>query len=312
MASPKQEEAVALGRGRCRTGPPAGPDEGVDEREERRPGHVEVGQQPVDHQEVEVAVDEQVGPPRWAPVAAADSRARTTVVPTATTRSPAAHARAPRPGRRSARRAWVVLDPVGGDGAEGAEPDVELDRRHLGTRARQASSSAVGQVQAGGRRGDRPGPAGVDGLVALGVLERAVDVGREGHLAVAEPVAGRTSTGAAPPPGPRPPRARRPVAERGARRDPAARPYQRLPAGARPRRSRSSTSTAPPVALRSRSRAGTTRVSLTTSRSPGAEQVGQVGDRPVARWRAGAGVDQQPGRAAGSIGSWAMASGGRS
>ena len=86
---------------RCRRAAPAGPDEGVDQREERRPGHVEVGEQPVDHPELEVAVDEQVGPARRTRRAAADSSARTTVVPTATTRS---RGSAPLAARRRARR----------------------------------------------------------------------------------------------------------------------------------------------------------------------------------------------------------------
>ena len=90
-----------------------------------------------------------------------------------------------------------------------------------------------------------------------------------------------------------------PVAERRARRDPPARPHQGLPACAPLRRSSSSTSTAPPVALRRRSRAGMTRVSLTTSRSPGPTQRRQVGHRAVVGRGVRAGVDQQAGRVAG-------------
>ena len=100
------------------------------------------------------------------------------------------------------------------------------------------------------------------------------------------------------PPGRRPPGSN----EQGAGGQAPARPDQRLPLVGSPSAdgSISRTSARPPRGLARDRRAGRTRVSLTTSTSPGREQGGEVGHRGVAA-PAGpaddAGADEQPGGA---------------
>ena len=79
----------------------------------------------------------------------------------------------------------VVFDPVGRDRLERAEADHEVDVDELSTRGPDAIEDGAGEVQASGGCGHGTGPAGVDGLVALGVGEALVDVGRQWDLAVA-------------------------------------------------------------------------------------------------------------------------------
>ena len=172
-------------------------------------------------------------------------------------------------------------------------------------RPRSAVEHAVGEVQPGGRRRRRRRLVGEDGLVALGIVERRVDVRRQRQsrrtaasdverVVVTEQrhderVAGR--------------RAGSDLDDRSARRVVRARvPGGSLRAGrtsashdrrSASRGSSSSTSLAPPVARRRRSRAGITRVSLTTSRSPGSQQFGEIADVTMFRRRV-APVDEQP------------------
>ena len=228
--------------------------------------------------------------PRWmkmsvrpssSPRAAADSSARTDVVPTATTRSASVTA-FERLGRHPvalgvhAMCQRVVL----GDRAERVEADDELDLGLLDTGLRQPIEQFVGEVQSGGRRRSATRLTGVDRLVAIGVGQALGDVRRQRHLAVLRQQFERVD-GAEQRDGER-------VAGVGARADlddrcavgseqhlarlRACAPVERAP----PTRFRSpssgssiKTSALPPVARTSGSRAGITLVSLTTSRSPG-------------------------------------------
>ena len=157
--------------------------------------------------------------------------------------------------------------------------------------SRRASSSGVKWRPAVGAAAE-PGLARVDRLVALGVVQRLGDVRRQRRLARA---ARRPAEGAS---GPR-------RAARGARPARVARPRRRRRVG---RASASQTpfassgsssriSASPPLARRSARRAGTTRVSFTTT-SSSAELVGQVGERAVADGAGRAVVDEQPRRVA--------------
>ena len=78
----------------------------------------------------------------------------------------------------------VVLDVLGRDRAERAQPDDEIHGRHLRTRGADAVEHGRREVQASGRRRDRTGSVGVDRLVALRVLQHGLDVGRERDLTV--------------------------------------------------------------------------------------------------------------------------------
>ncbi len=78
----------------------------------------------------------------------------------------------------------VGVEVVTGHGSEGAEADGEIDGVHSRAARSDGVEDGLGQVEAGGRRGHRTLDSGVDGLVALGVGQRLVDVGRQGHRAV--------------------------------------------------------------------------------------------------------------------------------
>ncbi len=78
----------------------------------------------------------------------------------------------------------VVLGPLGGDGAEGAEPDGEVHGVDLHAAAPARIQHLLGEMEAGGGGGHRPRVGGVDGLVALGVGQGPVDVRREGQAGV--------------------------------------------------------------------------------------------------------------------------------
>ncbi len=161
------------------------------------------------------------------------------------------------------------------------------------------------EVQPGGRRGGRAGQRGVHGLVAIGAIEAFVDVRRQGHLADlveqrqrlhrsgqldVERVAGlragadddhRAAVGRE---------------QLLACVELAGRAHQRLPVATAGilRLEQEHLRAPPPVARCSRSRAGITLVSLTTTTSPGAQEAREVGDGAVLGRRA-APVDQQPG-----------------
>ena len=112
------------------------------------------------------------------------------VVPTATTRRPAARAAAMR--ARAARSTTNGSSCSGWSSRRSTVTGLKVARPTCSVRcsmatpaARSASSSSGREVQPGGRRRGRALQAGVDGLVALGVGERRPDVGRQGRLAVA-------------------------------------------------------------------------------------------------------------------------------
>jgi hypothetical protein len=63
----------------------------------------------------------------------------------------------------------MVFDLQGLHGAEGVQPDGEVDEVNPGTGSPAAVDQRLGQVQAGRRGGRRVCSIGEDGLVALGV-----------------------------------------------------------------------------------------------------------------------------------------------
>ncbi len=79
----------------------------------------------------------------------------------------------------------VILHDAGRDRAERPEPHHQLHAGEGGAGRHDPVEHGRGEVQAGRRRRGRRGPGGVDGLVAVGVVEVDVaQVGRKGHLAV--------------------------------------------------------------------------------------------------------------------------------
>ena len=209
--------------------------------------------------------------------------------------------------------------------AEGAETDGQLDGGQRQPRVRAAVEHGPGQVQAGGRRGHRIRPVGVHRLVAVGIGEGLVDVGRQRHGAdpVEQAGDGRlVHAGAGPAAAvgdPRPTSTTGSVAgpQHRARREAPARTDEGGPLGRlAARRLRRATAAAPRLprrcALRSRSRAGRTRVVLTTSRSPGPTSSGRSA---TVRWStapAGSRATRRRAASRGSTGRWAMACAGRS
>ena len=214
-----------------------------------------------------------------APVAAADSRARTLVVPTATTR-PRRTARGPRRlGHAVALAVHAMVERVGlADRLERVEPDHELDRVDRRRRRLRCASSSSGVTwrPAVGAAAE-PGCVGVHGLVAVPMVEARRDVRRQGHLADVveqrqrvdpgrvdevdvERVAGRRA---------RPDDEHRPALggdELLAVAQLAGRAHEGLPvAPARVLRFQQQHLGRPPLARRSRRRAGITFVSLTTT-----------------------------------------------
>ena len=67
--------------------------------------------------------------------------------------------------------------------AEGAKADVQGDKGKLDALFFDAGEQLPGEVQAGGRRGGRAGGFGIHGLIALGVVQLFLDVGRQRHRA---------------------------------------------------------------------------------------------------------------------------------
>ncbi len=190
-------EAVALGDGvgigRLH---PLEPGEGADQHEQGRARQVEVGQQQVGAAEPVAGRDEDVGLAleRMEPAVGVDGALQQAQAGGADgDDAPARRPRGVDPlGRRGADLApfamhAVVLDPLGLDRQEGAGADVEGQEHAADAGVLQRPEQAFGEVEPGGRRGDRARPLGVDGLVvgAVGVL-RALgprDVGRQRHLA---------------------------------------------------------------------------------------------------------------------------------
>ena len=186
------QEAVAAGERLLVQLPPAGADEGVDQHQQRGPGDVEVGEQPVDDAELEAAPDEQVRAPGDA--AGRGPRLERPHHGGAhgqhPTRGP------PRPDGVSASRvsggiryasvcmAWSSTRSLE-IGPERAQTHHQLQAGEADPPGGQPPEQRLGQVQPGRRRRGRRRPAGVDGLVALRVVDAAGQVGREGHIAMA-------------------------------------------------------------------------------------------------------------------------------
>ena len=160
-----------------------GADEGVDHDQQRRAGLVEVGHQPVDHLELEAGADEQVG----ATLELAGGRRALQGA-----HRGGADGHHPPTGRLGGGAGVegavrhpvplgvhvVVLDPLGGDGPEGAQPDQQLDLDHLDPPGGELRQQRPRQVESGGGGGHRLGPRRyrVDRLVPLGIDQRGVDV----------------------------------------------------------------------------------------------------------------------------------------
>ena len=177
---------------------------------------------------------------------------------------------------------------------EGAGADVQRDERARRRRAsRSARQQRVVEVQAGGGRGHRAGAARVDRLVA----RASSGAGRRARCRAAA-ARGRRAPAASQRRSSRM-RARRSRSSRdhhGGGGGSASTPNRtgvpacglwlaRSSARARaaPSTRSTSTSTRPPLALRPNSRALITRVSFSTSRSPGCEQLRQVGEAQVGK-----------------------------
>ena len=187
---------------------------------------------------------------------------------------------------RASVTGWNVSRPTASSTAWTATPRRVIALDQLG-----------GQVQAGRRRGGRARPAGVDGLVALGPIEAGRDVRRQRHLADplerrrqrcsctrnVSPASVRPSTVAtlAPSPSNRSSPARR----RRAGRTIASHVIASSDSSSR-------TSTAPPVARRSRSRAGRTRGIVDDDHVTRAHEIREVGHGAMVRRRAPP-VDEQ-------------------
>ncbi len=118
------------------------------------------------------------------------SRRRTMVVPTATTRRPAARAAAIRcnGGALDHERLLVegvVLDALDRHRLEGRQADVKREVLDGDSGGAQRLVERRREVQPGGRRRRGAPQPGIDRLIALGVVERGPDVGRQRRLAVA-------------------------------------------------------------------------------------------------------------------------------
>ena len=231
-------------------------------------------------------------PARSVPSAAADSIARSDVVPTATTRLPRCVAASIV--RHGLRRHGERLDVhamsrqiVAVDRLEGAGADMQRDVGELDAALAQCIEDGGIEVQARSRRRDGAGMARVDRLIA-GVVERvgrSRDVGRQRHLAMAVEVVDYRDTvveaqkkKAAVALDDR----RRHIARQiDARSDTRGRGLPCTASTLRPppRRRSSISSTLPPVGLRPNTRERTTRVSLKTSTSPGASSPGVAEER---------------------------------
>ena len=174
----------------------------------------------------------------------------------------------------------VLLERLRRDRPERVEADAQLDLDHLAARA-QALPQLGREVQARGGRRRAARRARVDRLVALVGHRRVADVGRQRHapgllerpleLGTGQRRAARAS---GPPPRPRPARSRARPRARPAAMPGRVRREGRTSASQRPsaRSSISRTSPPPPVGRRTAMRARSTRLLLTTTRSPGSSR----------------------------------------
>ena len=126
------------------------------------------------------------------------------VVPTATTRSASRQA-AMVFGRNPVALGVhdVILDSRGRDGPEGGQTDGEIEAVHGRPPLPAAGQHVIGQVETGGRGGDRAGSLGVDRLVTLWIGERFVDIWGQGHRPALGEQVRRLSQQPDPPPAPR-------------------------------------------------------------------------------------------------------------
>src|SRR5689334_1071064 len=167
-------EAVAFGDGRAvRREDMVAAGEGGDEHDQRRLGQMEVGHQSVDDAEVEAGIDEEIrrsgAGDDGAVVGARDrfERARRGRADRddATALAPGAFDRGG--GRRGDLVAFrlepVLLDALDAHGLEGAVAHVQRDLGALDAAVIERGEKCGGEMQAGGRRGDRPAGAGVNG-----------------------------------------------------------------------------------------------------------------------------------------------------
>ena len=73
----------------------------------------------------------------------------------------------------------VIFNIVLAHGTEGVQPDVERDEGGPYPHLAEPEQEFRGEMEAGGGGRRRPGHTCVDGLVALGILQGGVDVGRQ-------------------------------------------------------------------------------------------------------------------------------------
>ena len=258
------------------------------------------------------------------PASAADSSARTTVVPTATTRPPAARvcaiASQTAVRHRDALRVHgVCRELLGAHRLEGAGADVQRDERAVdAARGERGAAAAASKCRLAVGAATAPGIAREDALVALAIgslgrragcraaaarsPQRSKNSSAAPGTAMRHRSASRSSTRTAPP--------AVAISSPGrmgllARSCTSASP----PASARSSR----ISTRPPVGLCPSTRAGTTRVSLNTSRSSAAQQL-RAGREPCGRAMAPDWPSSTSRRLAerSASGFWAISSGGSS
>src|SRR5690606_16546862 len=77
----------------------------------------------------------------------------------------------------------VILNTLDGDGLERAQANFQRAVGEDHAFFAQLEQQIVGEVQSGGWRGCRAFRLAVYGLVAFGILQRRVDVGRQGNAA---------------------------------------------------------------------------------------------------------------------------------
>ena len=322
MASPKLRNRYSSSIAVSYRRSPAVADERVDHHQQRGARHVEVGHQQIDDLPVVGPVDEQPGPAlRAAPNVAALSSARTLVVPTATTRR-ACPAAVEHVGAHAVALAvdLVVARVVGADRLERVETDDQLDTADS-TPARLELRQQLGrEVQTRGRRGRRRrarprtrsgtdpaarvasvmyGGSGISPCAASSVERVALAEDLRRRCVSPASVRAPISTSSTP--------GRGRAAARRARSFRAGRTIASQRRRSSSSGSSSSTSAAPPLCRCSRSRAGITFESLTTSRSP--SRSSSIRSR-TCRCPAGP-LPRSTSRRAlsrGSIGTWAMRS----
>ncbi len=165
----------------------------TDQHQQRGFRQVEIGDQAVDHPELVARIDENpaVAGDRAcsAPPAAAVSRLRTAVVPTAITRPPRPRVRrtASQTAAETSRYSaciWCSSMSSQRTGWNVPAPTCSVTSARSTPRRSMASSSRLFKMQARRRRRDGAGLTGIHGLVALAVCGAvfALDIGRQRHM----------------------------------------------------------------------------------------------------------------------------------